>query len=163
MSVQEWRKRVERNRLACKEGDWQLPGTSSMTATRTRFGGNDRQTFRGTVEILSLLDDSWSVHSSSDEEELSADELDLKTKPEATHVLLEVDAVMAKLADNCLCTECKSPVEVELKTTCIATCIELTCKNEECGYIYYSNPPAQVKSASDDMREKTTDYAVNIL
>jgi hypothetical protein len=84
-------------------------------------------------------------------------------RPAATRVILEAEMLLATLGENCRCSECKSPVLVELKTICLATSIELTCTNAKCGYIYYSHPPAQVKAENEDRRERSTDYAVNVL
>jgi hypothetical protein len=172
MSIQEFRRKVEAYRLSSKEGDWQLPGAACPPPlSRTRFAGHGRPNLSRNMieeEEQESSDASWSHHSSSDDEEeeedFSADESENKSaKPESTRVILEVDALMATLGDNCRCMECQSKVQVELKTTCLATCIELTCTNPDCGYIYYSLPPAKVKSDNEDKRERTTDYAVNIL
>jgi hypothetical protein len=39
----------------------------------------------------------------------------------------------------------------------------LTCKDPRCGYVYHSNPPVASKIPAADNRERTTDYAVNVL
>jgi hypothetical protein len=118
-------------------------------------------------ELLGIVDDDDEDHDNEEEDEEMLDDIGAmmakKTKPEATRVILEVDALSTAFSENCRCTECNSKVEVELKTTCLATSIELTCMNNDCGYIYYSNPPAQVKTNNEDKRERSTDYAVNIL
>jgi hypothetical protein len=52
-----------------------------------------------------------------------------------------------------------------MKMLCIATKVQLTCKNTRCGYIHYSKPPAQASIGIEGAmsRERSTDYAVNVL
>jgi hypothetical protein len=159
MSIRDWRSRVERDRLTNREDDWQAHlCAADLSLTRTRFGGQGRSNLarknddRVTLSVDSSLDVSISSEEQEedDDDELSEDESEKKVKPEASRVFLEVDALTATLKENCRCSECKSEVEVEMKTVCLATSIELTCTNPRCGLIYYSNPPAQVKRYDDD-------------
>jgi hypothetical protein len=181
MSLQQWRTRVENSRLSCKD-DWKLPGASlagAMPVSRTRFGGSGRPNLARKVLEEHSSDESWleeqdlteecdeedmaSFFVSEDDDTEMSEEATTKTKPDPTRVIMEVDALAATLTENCRCTECDSKVQAEFKTTCLATHVELTCTNSDCGYIYYSNPPAQVKTANVDKRERSTDYAINIL
>jgi hypothetical protein len=175
-NLQQWRTRVEVSRLSsCREGDWQLPGyNGSPVRSRTCFAGNGRPCLTRKSLHESSSDDSddlWSTVSSEDssidvDDPGSTDEEDdgKSEKPAASRVILEVEALTTTLTDNCWCSKCNSKVEVELKTVCLATSIEITCTNEQCGYIYFGKTPAQVKKKTkEDKRERSTDYAINIL
>jgi hypothetical protein len=84
-------------------------------------------------------------------------------KPPASRIIVEVAALTDTLEKNSRCVDCGGEVKADLKTTCIATSISLTCKNDACGYIFRSIPPAAVDLGNDDNRERSTDYAVNVL
>jgi hypothetical protein len=65
---------------------------------------------------------------------------------------------------NCHCSKCLGPVEVSIKTVCIASRVILTCTNEDCGFVYNGAHPAPANlQNTDDDRERTTDFAINIL
>jgi hypothetical protein len=99
-----------------------------------------------------------------DKEPVNDDGKKTATKPSATRVIVEVDALTETLTKNCRCQICGGELEAALKTTCIATSIKLTCKDSRCGYIFYSEPPASADlDPTLDKRERSTDYAVNIL
>jgi hypothetical protein len=154
--------RSEQAKLVNREGDWNLPGYDTVTTTRTQNGGQGRPYLaRHKIVIPS------SSESSSDE---AKDDMDIDTsftateetdnteeaeslKPAATRVIIEVDGLKEMLYKNYRCWECHGPVEVTLRTTCLATSIMLSCTSSLCGYIYYSSPPAQVTvSAIADSR-----------
>jgi hypothetical protein len=109
--------------------------------------------------------DSNSEDDSSDDEEIGARrKRKRKTqKPPASRVIVEVDALKETLEKNSRCVECGGHIVTELKTTCLATSILLACKDESCGYIFRSQAPAGAGLGNDDKRERTTDYAINVL
>jgi hypothetical protein len=78
-------------------------------------------------------------------------------------VIVDAEGLKATLQHNVRCQRCEGPVEVSLKTTCLATKIMIFCKNARCGFIYYSPPLEQVEIESEDKRERSTDYCINIL
>jgi hypothetical protein len=87
----------------------------------------------------------------------------LLKKPPPTRVIMDINAVKTTLEENCFCKQCDGPVEVSLRTTCLASRIMMSCKNRRCGFIYYSPPPAEVQVERNDNRVRNTDYAINIL
>jgi hypothetical protein len=119
------------------------------------------------------VDDDVSIGEEEDEESESEDgqvkkkkkkKKKKKAKPPATRVIVEVEALMETLQTCSRCNECGGELEISLKTTCIATSIKMTCKSSTCGFIFYSNPPALADLDSTlDKRERSTDYAINIL
>jgi hypothetical protein len=79
-------------------------------------------------------------------------------------VLLEVKAIVDTVAMHSRCKECGGPIDVSMKTVCLATKLIITCKDQKCGYIHHSESPAEADLGEKiDNRERTTDYAVNVL
>jgi len=95
---------------------------------------------------------------------LSAD-VGIVTKPPATQVILEVDSLTKIIYELSKCPECKGPIDIEIKTTCIASHVKAACLNVDCGYILHSDPPAPttIHKKSNDNYNRNTDYAVNVL
>jgi hypothetical protein len=156
--------RIERAKLSNREDDWNLNGKGSCTPpTRTRNGGNGRPnlTKRHWNEPSESKDSEWTSPSlESDESDESVIE---PTKPPASRVIVEVESLKSTMEGNCRCKKCYKSVDVSLRTVCLATSIMITCKDVNCGFIYYSDPPAQVAIESPDNRERSTDYAINSL
>jgi hypothetical protein len=170
---------AETAKLSFKESDWNLPGGhATIMRTRTRHGGsgrpdlstNKRITF---VELESSEEEVVSSSESEDEEvdeeeEEDEDEDIKKEKPVSTRIIVERDQLMEAFEKNCVCKDCHGPVEVSIRTLCLATTYVISCKDSKCGYIYYSQAAAP---ASDiprrtrflDNRDRMTDYAVNVL
>jgi hypothetical protein len=169
----------ETYKLKNKENDWKLNGdaSSGVPSTRTRKGGSGRPNLARDVIDLAESSAAISLHSSFDESEdsdwtptnrewdttSSSEEDEEALKPSATRVIMEVIPLKTCMEKTCRCQECDGPVEVFFRTICIATSFMLCCKNPRCGYVYYSDPPAQVTVERGDNRERSTDYALNIL
>jgi hypothetical protein len=164
--------RCERRRLGLQETDWNL--LVGTTRTRSRGGGEGRpnleRTSFGHVETVDLVDDSTKAGSDgdldiSDEEEVETTVVKSK-KPPHTRVILEVSH-LERAFRNFPCPECKEPLELKLRTVCIATNIELICNNKECSYTCDLERPGSTTIHVDDnfsgSYERMSDYAVNVL
>lgn len=172
---------IERNRLGFTESDWNLPGTgySSLTTTssvscRTRHGGVGRPNLmkrKNELPPTSSEDEDWSHESeTADDGYTSDDELELeksreKLKPPSSNIIIGVKALTETLGTNCICQQCHGPVDVTIKTICLASRIIITCKDEECGFVFDSPPPdrANLDNNKDDERHRTTDFSLNIM
>jgi hypothetical protein len=183
---------AERSKLGSKDSDWKnLAGLSpSLKTTRTRNGGNGRPDLKKRMRLINLLQDSSSSSSSSasvssgsgsesdwnacsDEDSYcssdeAADEIQLvkeTTKPPATRVILEVDALTKAFEANAICQECAGSVSLDVNTMCLASSLVVTCDNVNCGYVFHGEQPAPTKVHEEtlDKRERSTDYAVNVL
>jgi hypothetical protein len=169
----------ERNKLKPKESDWsKLPGIDgSLTASRTRYSGQGRPNLhrqqeaycqpvrsrRVVVNLESSSDSEYMQESSSSSEEEVEDE-DEGKKPPASRVILEVSALTSMFGKLCHCPTCGGKLTLSLKTTCLATSMLMTCDTRKCGFIHYSDPPAPVNIKNGkDNRERSTDYAINVL
>jgi hypothetical protein len=97
-----------------------------------------------------------------DDEEEDDEEYNGK-KPASSRALLEVKSLQDLLAKHCHCPECDGPVQSTVKTICLASSVSLVCCNDECGYIFYSEPPAGTRLQDSDKRQRMSDYAVNML
>jgi hypothetical protein len=154
-----------------------LAGTASATTSRTRHGGKgrpdlaikekqfpDRERFDAAEEVLLLSssDSSWVDSSTTDEDSPSEDEEAAPRRPPASRAILEVDALSEAMEKHCKCCHCGGPMTMSMKTTCLASSIVLTCSSRKCHYIY-SQPPTPVMVESKDNRERSTNYAINIL
>jgi hypothetical protein len=164
------------------EKDWNLVGikTDGPSLSRTRGGGNGRpnynirkKQFNEPKSEETYSEPEWKEEDEDEDNEESYDDDDALTsgdesivesvKPSATRVLFEVDSLVDTLEKHCRCVTCGGPMKSELKSTCLATNIRLTCT--KCGYIHYSHPAASASVGDPDAapRERTTDYAVNVL
>jgi hypothetical protein len=166
----------ERNKLTPRESDWaKLPGINgSLTISRTRGGGNGRpnlvkpNAYCQPVRVVNLesSDSSYleekSASSSEEGEEEEEEEEDAK-KPPVSRVILEVSVLTSMFQKLCPCPTCGGKLSMSLKTTCIATRMIMTCSTRKCGFIHFSDPPAPVNINSKDNRERSTDYAINVL
>ena len=129
----------EKNKLALKESDWNLPGSGGLTATRTRRGGIQKKAVTAASDESS--DDS--SYDGDSEEDNSDDVLDeWVTKPEPTRMLFETDALKDLIERTSTCPKCGSAVLVSFKTVTIASSVEIQCSSEKCGYIDHGTTPA---------------------
>jgi hypothetical protein len=172
------------------DGNWKLAGignSRTSAGTRTHHGGEGRPNLVKDEQLSSSCSDSesspslssedinWSYHQSddtdpsvsscSDKDATSDDSLGESSKPPATRVIVDVEGLKSTLEHNSYCMQCHGRVSAILRTTCIATSIMVKCKKPECAFIYYSTPPAEIDIEDDtaDHRERSTDYAINIL
>jgi len=166
---------TESRKLTNKEEDWQLHGLA-VASTRTRHGGKGRpnlkrkQFFDSSTTESDEDDecdpDEASSESDSDLSEAEANERDGPVKkPPATRVTLEVASLKKMMDELSKCQDCSGPLDVEIKTTCIASQVKATCKDVNCGCILHSDPPAPttMHENSNDNYNRNTDYAVNVL
>jgi len=164
----------ESRKLSYKESDWNLPG-STLRSTRTRHGGVGRPNL---TRKSNLSDDSSDEDDSedgefepsssdTDESETEADNHEPETskKPPATRVILEVESLTKMMHELSKCHECGGPIDVEIKTTCIASHVKAACLDPTCGFILHSEPlaPTTIHENSNDNYNRNTDYAVNVL
>jgi len=174
-SSSRWRanQSIESRKLSYHESDWRLPG-SSLPTTRTRHGGQGRPNLnrKSDADELESVDDDQSKTSDTDETEvddLSEEEADKQTpnnrKPPATRVILEVGSLIKIMDELCQCQDCGGPLEIEIKTTCVASHVKAMCKDPVCGYILHSEPPAPttIHESNNDNYNRNTDYAINVL
>jgi hypothetical protein len=165
----------ESYRLGSKQTDWSLPGTASIPITsRTRGGGHGRPNFCKRVHDESSTDSDFVVCSSSSSESDSEEDADEEedeevleedgVKPSCTRIIVEHESLRKCMEKNCRCLVCNGPVMMEVNTLCLASNVMLRCKDDDCGWIEHSDPPAVAKiGVSTDERQKTTGYAINAL
>jgi hypothetical protein len=169
----------ERSKLANKEDDWNLNGKKVIRTppTRTRKGGNGRPNLaikrifheessscssgRRNVDDSESEDSDWTPTNFDSEESDESEEEE--GKPAATRVIIESDSVKDLMEKLGRCEQCNGFIEVCLQTVCLATSIVVTCKSPRCGFVCYSDGPAKVNIERPDNRERSTDYAINIL
>jgi len=84
-------------------------------------------------------------------------------KPPVTRAMLEVDSLMKVICELSKCPDCSGPVDVEMKTTCVASHVKAACLNIECGCILHSDPLAHTTTHEKSNHDcnRTTDCAVN--
>jgi hypothetical protein len=175
----------EFSKLGSSQEGWNLAGgavaaATAMPTSRTRNGGNGRPslvkrtifelTSESEEDVVAVEEDS-AVSSEEEEEaeeeeekeEEKEEEAAVKKKPPAHRIILETSALADLIANNCHCSECLGPVDISYKTICLATTIELTCRDELCGYVYHSPAPSAASLGDVVRRERSTDYAINIM
>jgi hypothetical protein len=178
---------LQRKKLACKDSDWKLPGTTKSTpvTTRTRGNGTGRPSFshRKKLFIEPLTSDSEEEELHEDDDDLdSGDEFDAEfdeelllvedelmaesnsIKPNVTRVIVEVEGLMETLEKHCRCPTCDGPMEPQVETLCVASIVSITCKNKSCAYVHYTTA-AKAKIGCQDApsRARSTDSAINVL
>ena len=149
------------NKLAFYQTAWNLP--TNVASTRTRHAGAGRpnliRCLLNEESDVSSDDSSWSKNSTTD-----TDDDEWVRKAPATRVIVEVEGTKTFLEKNCFCQHCRGPVACTMRTTCLATNLMLTCRSPRCGFVSYSEAPAQVELEEEsDKRERSTNYAINIL
>jgi hypothetical protein len=153
------------------------PGYTDERPSRTRGGGKGRPNFEllrkskliscddsssSSLEVEQVLVQEGVAVVVAEEEEAVVTKF---VKPLHTRVIVEVKALDNAFAQFA-CPKCyRRPLEVSLKTVCIATHLILKCNNSSCGWIFNKDPPAPttVHVADNDNYERTTDYALNVL
>jgi hypothetical protein len=171
----------EQRRLGANEADWKL--ISGHTASRTRGGGLGRpnlgqQTLPDVVVVAdndtaTTTSESLLTNSTDDapvaesEDEASSDIATAEAasgKPTHTRVIIEVSQ-LAEVFEGYTCPKCDAKLELNLRTVCIATSIELMCNTEGCFYVRNFSRPSVTKIHKQEQRqyERITDYAVNVL
>jgi hypothetical protein len=165
----------EQARLKLQEDDWNLNGSirSNSSNTRTRNGGSGRPNLVKRVyneqqsssdsdfqEALSELSSDDELY---EEEEEQEDEEEWK-KPPPTRFVLEYESLKKIMEKNCRCPKCNGPVEMKVKTLCLASNVMICCPKKDCGYVDVSDMPAtsEVGTKTDD-RERITDFSINVL
>jgi hypothetical protein len=85
-----------------------------------------------------------------------------------SNMIIETRPLTETIEENIRCSECGCNVTASYKTITIATSIQITCNNEECGYVYHNHSPAmaQLDAANDnfeeDQFERITHFRINI-
>jgi hypothetical protein len=151
-------------RLASKQSGWNLPGGSSSPTTRTRHGGQGRPNLSRLYD-LSLVESDDEEEEEHEEEEQQQEEVEVEDeakKPPFSRVIMEVDAISDAMEKHCCCAECKGPMTMTMTKVCLATKIVLTCNDPQCGYAYKGDA-ARVELERPNNRDKSTDYALNVL
>jgi hypothetical protein len=167
--------------LACKEDDWRLPGTfNNVVTTRTRHGGKGRPQLSTRKKMFNEPESSESEEEDEDEEneelieiagppeggmEDDEEEENKPTKPKPTRAIFELDGLMETLESHCRCPQCCGPMMPSTKSICLASRLILTCTDSECGYVHESKAPIEATIGSSDgpSRDRSTDYAINVL
>jgi hypothetical protein len=162
--------KAEHRKLASTENDWNLKGNGLLCLTRTRHNGHGRPKFPQCPEVemdtaiivasSSSSDEEWSLSGMTTDSDSTTEEV---KKPSATRLIVDAEGMKKTLMDNVTCKVCGGSVEVSFPTTCLATKITLYCRNARCGFMYCSPPPVQVAMPSEDKRERSTDYSINVL
>ena len=163
--MSETQTRCELNKLSFHQRNpWNLASTAAATQTSNAGGVRPTNLIRSFVNEESLVssesnDSLWSNHSSSETD----DDEWLKKAP-TTRVIVDVDSCKAFMEKSCICQKCNGPVSILFQTTCLATNIMMSCRTSSCGFVCYSEAPAQVELEEDaDKRERSTNYAINVL
>jgi hypothetical protein len=155
---------IEKTKLSFRESDWNL--ACGVIPSRTRAGARKPITLprRSMDETVDSDADSSDDEDDVDEDEEEDEDEDMWVKPPATRVMLEVNALIQCFEKNSVCGYCNGPVNASIKTLCLASSVVLSCKDPDCEYTYHSKRPALAKvSEPIDNRERTTDYAINVL
>jgi len=164
---------AESRKLSFVESDWNLPGSCDSRTTQTRHGGQGHPNLRkkGLFDSsTSEEDDAYGPSSSESETDGVSKQEAEKDYPEsrklpATRVMLEVGLLTKLMDELCKCLECEGPLNVAVKTICIASHVKVTCMDRTCGYILHGNPPAAttVHEKNNDNYNGNADYAINVL
>jgi hypothetical protein len=170
--------RCERKRLGFEEPDWKGLPSGRTTRSRTRGGGEGRPNLEkaslGHVakEVVVVLESTSG--SDGDDESFGGEEGEptatavvvAKKKPTHSRVILEV-AHLERAFQNFPCPKCSEPLELKLRTVCIATNIDLVCNNKDCSYTCDLERPMPTTIHDEEefsgSYERMTDYAVNVL
>jgi hypothetical protein len=139
---------LEHNRLRPQEDGWNLAGLGGSNSSRTRNGGSGRPQLS---RRLYHKESSSSDSDYEDDEESSDEESDIdgeeeeeenSKKPPPSRLFLEVDSLKSCMERNCRCPKCNGPVEMKVKTLCLASNVMVCCKDKDCGYVDVSALPA---------------------
>jgi predicted RNA-binding Zn-ribbon protein involved in translation (DUF1610 family) len=172
------------NQLNALEDDWNLAGSGDLYTTRTRGSRRSSLELGTSIAEEATEDEFKEEHEAFDGEDEDEEDMEEEeegtapatrkrkkksSKPANTRVILEVVQVEEAFSEF-TCPKChEQSIEVKLRTICIATSIALSCKREECDYIYQPQvaPSRTTIHEQDDQYqdkwERNTDYAVNVL
>ena len=174
-------KTIEATKLASAQSGWNL-ATGTMQ-TRTRHGGNGRPDLMAAAQRLSFhhgsdtdssffLDeeeDAAAADDGGDDDESVDESLSSfsEEKPMTKRAILEVESLSKLFENHCACPICKKPLTLLIDSICLASSMTAVCSTRGCGYVAHGDPPAkaniQVRNFPFDRRERTTDYAINII
>jgi hypothetical protein len=155
----------ESRRLSNRESDWNLPGGSGLTGSRTRRDGKQKEP----PPPSSSSDGAWDTEDEEDETEEEDEEAEMKLwqkeKPPHKRVIMEVMHVHEAFDKFSKCPECMGPLVLDLNTVCIATSINISCMNPDCEFMSYSPEGgiAETTMHQGDNFKRMTDYALNVL
>ena len=143
---------------------------TALIPSRTRGGGNGRPDLVNMIRKKKMLtidlesSDDSTVSGGEDSEDDATPNMMPVAKPSHSRVILEVGQIEKAFEQLC-CPQCKGPIEVSLRTVCIASSIGFSCKDDNCGYLFHAEQPAPttIHDESNDKYERSTDYAINVL
>jgi hypothetical protein len=183
--------RLERNKLCSNEADWNLNGGGYAIdiTSRTRGGSNAGQRQNARKKWFGDSDSESEVEPKEEEEEEEEEEADAvmmveddeppqpeedeevignkkKTtnKPSASRAILEVEALAKAFAATKGCPKCCGPIDLLVKTVCIASSVILTCKDPTCTFVYHGDAASgtTLHVNNRDNFDRMTDYALNV-
>ena len=169
---------IEAMKLASAQSGWNL--AAGTMQSRTRHSGNGRPDLTGVAQRKRfhyesdtdssfLLDEDNDAAGSDDEDSVADESLSSfsEEKPSTKRAILEVDALSKLFEKHCACPVCKKALTLSVDSVCLASSLTAVCSTRGCGYVAHSDPPAkaniQVRNFPFDRRERTTDYAINII
>jgi hypothetical protein len=160
----------ESRRLSNRESDWNLPGGSGLTGSRTRRDGKRKEPPPPPSSSSSSSSNSaCDMEDEDDETEEEDEEAEMKLwqkeKPPHKRVIMEVLHVHEAFDKFAKCPECMGPLVLDLTTVCIATSIGISCRNPNCKFMSYSPEGgiAETTMHQGNNFKRMTDYALNVL
>lgn len=171
-------KALEATKLSSSQAGWNLAGgDSATTATRTRHGGNGRPDLCAAAQRLSFhfgsdTDSSYSFcddDSGDDEQSVGSAVVAAVTeeKPACKRAILEIDALQKIFEKHSTCPMCKKKLSLQVDSVCLVSSVSAACGTRGCGYVSHGDPAAraniQTRNFPFDARERTTDFAINII
>jgi hypothetical protein len=186
--------RLERNKLCSNEADWNLNGggyaidiTSRMhggngqrqNARKKWFGNSDSESKvepkeeeeeeeeADAVMIVDNDDDDNEAEEPpqpEEDEEVIGNKKKTTKKPSASHAILEVEALAKASAVPKGCLKYSGPIDLLVKTVCIASSVILTCKDLTCTFVYHGDAASgtTLHVNNRDNFNRMTDYALNV-
>lgn len=82
-------------------------------------------------------------------------------KPSASRVLLDVNLLEDFVEKHTRCLHCHGPLDLSIETVCLASRLKLTCSS--CEVDFESMSPSQRNHVRPDKRNRSDDYALNVL
>lgn len=177
---------VETNKLATKEGGWNLPGLGSPVRSRTRNGGSGRPTLiipdagilpdeeppevepepiqentSEDAEIGTNDGDEASVGTDANELNNGGDDGEQSKKPSPRRIILDVLILEELVENHACCPECKGPVSLSIDTVCLASNVNLVC--ESCETELQVGEACKTAHGRPDNRCRSDNFAINVL
>jgi hypothetical protein len=148
----------EHARLRLGEEGWNLTTASTTeTISRTRYGGSGRPNLlrqslsSSDSDYESEEESSLEGESGDDSDDDSTDSMGLedveeddKNKPTSDRLFLEFESLKKCMEKNCRCPVCNGPVEMKVKTVCLASNVMVSCIDKDCGYVDVSESSQQL-------------------